>query len=75
MEDESIYINSYFNWNGNAIVTVIANDNMGRAIDVQEFQLIVFPNDAPQFGDLSALTAVGIDFSIPLSAFDIDMTQ
>ena len=73
-EDESIYINSYFNWNGNAIVTVIANDNMGRAIDVQEFQLIVLPvNDAPQFGDLSALTAVGIDFSIPLSAFDIDM--
>ena len=74
LEDDQLILNSYFNWNGTAVVTVIANDNMGRAIDIEEFQLNVFPvNDAPMFGNLFALTSVGIDFNIPVPAYDLDL--
>ena len=71
--DTVLYINSYFNWFGSATITVIASDNMGRAIDVEEFQLTVLPvNDAPYFDNLFALEGVGIEFELHLFAYDID---
>ena len=74
IEDTFIHINSYFNWNGSVIVTIIANDNMDRAIDIEEFQLIVLPvNDPPEFGELNELVGVGMNFNLPIVAYDIDM--
>ena len=75
IEDGSIHINSYFNWHDTVMVTVVANDNMGRAIDVEEFQVAVLPvNDVPEFiGELNGLVGVGIEFEFPLHGFDIDM--
>ena len=49
-EDGYLNIMSNLNWNGSTIVTVIINDNIGRAIDIEEFQLTVEPvNDLPEF--------------------------
>ena len=75
IEDGNIYLNSYFNWHDTVMVTVVANDNMGRAIDVEEFQLIVLPvNDTPEFiGEMHAVVGVGMDFEFHLEGFDIDM--
>jgi len=74
IEDTFIHINSYFNWNGSVIVTIIANDNMDRAIDIEEFELIVLPvNDPPEFGELNELVGVGMNFNLPIVAYDIDM--
>ena len=74
MIDTVLYLNSYFNWNGVATITVLVNDNMGRAVDVEEFQLTVLPvNDPPEFEELFALVGVGYDFEIPIFANDIDM--
>ena len=54
-------------------ITVIASDNMGRAVDVEEFQLTVLPvNDAPYFENLFALAGVDIEFELHLFAYDID---
>ena len=74
MIDTVLYLSSHFNWHGVATITVIVNDNMGRAVDVEEFQLTVLPvNDPPEFEDLFALVGVGSDFEIPIFANDIDM--
>ena len=74
MIDTVLYLNSNFNWYGTATITVLVNDNMGRAVDVEEFQLTVLPvNDPPAFEDLFALVGVGSNFEIPISANDIDM--
>ena len=71
--DTVLYINSHFNWFGSAIITVVANDNMGRAVDVEEFQLTVLPvNDAPYFENLFTLAGVDIEFELHLFAYDID---
>ncbi len=73
MVDTVLHISSHFNWNGSVTITVIANDNMGRAVDVEEFQLTVLPvNDAPYFDNLFALEGVGIEFELHLFAYDID---
>ena len=74
MIDTVLHLNSHFNWFGTATITVLVNDNMGRAVDVEEFQLTVLPvNDPPAFEDLFALVGVGFDFEIPIFANDIDM--
>ena len=75
VEDGHLNIMSYMNWNGSTIVTVIVNDNIGRAIDVEEFQLTVLPvNDLPEFEhNLNITVGVGIDFEFNLSAYDVDM--
>jgi hypothetical protein len=63
------------NWNGSTIVTVIVNDNIGRAIDIEEFQLTVEPvNDLPEFeNNLNVTVGVGIHFEFNLYANDVDM--
>ena len=75
IEEGYLHLNSYFNWNGVLEVTVTANDNEGRAIDVEVFQLNVLPvNDAPEFvGQMHALVGVGIDFEFALVGYDVDM--
>ena len=75
IEDGYLNIMSYMNWNGSTIVTVIVNDNIGRAIDVEEFQLTVQPvNDLPEFEhNLNITVGVGIDFEFNLYAYDVDM--
>ena len=73
IEDTILNINSYFNWSGFVDVTVLASDNMGRAVDIEEFSLTVLPvNDPPEFSQLHALVGVGIEFELPISASDID---
>ena len=72
--DGVIHINPYFNWNGSAFVTVYANDNMGRAVDVEEFSVTILPvNDPPEFADLYSLVGVGVDFDFILHATDVDL--
>jgi hypothetical protein len=73
IEDTTLYINSHFNWSGTVDVTVLASDNMGRAVDVEQFLLTVLPvNDPPEFGQLHALVGVGMDFELPIIVSDID---
>ena len=75
IEDGYLHITSNFNWYGTSLVTLIANDNMGRAIDVEEFQLTVQPlNDLPEFeNNLDVIVGVGVDFEFNLFAYDVDM--
>ena len=50
VEDTLLYIYAEENWNGMAEIIVVANDNMSRAMDVEQFMLTVTPvNDAPFF--------------------------
>ena len=50
VEDTLLYIYSEENWNGSVEIVVVANDNMSRATDVEQFTLTVTPvNDAPYF--------------------------
>ena len=74
-EDGYLNIMSNLNWNGSTIVTVIVNDNIGRAIDIEEFQLTVEPvNDLPEFeNNLNVTVGVGIHFEFNLYANDVDM--
>ena len=73
IEDEVLHLNSHFNWSGSVDVTVLASDNMGRAVDVEQFLLTVLPvNDPPEFDHLHALVGVGMDFELPVTASDID---
>ena len=62
------------NWHDTVVVTVVANDNMDRAIDIEEFQMIILPvNDPPEFGELNGLVGVSMNFELPLIAYDVDM--
>ena len=75
--DSALYIFSMENWHGSVTVTVVANDNMERAVDVEEFQLIVIPvNDAPFFSQtLNAVVGLDLEFSITLEGEDIDSEE
>ena len=43
VEDTLLYIYAEENWNGMAEIIVVANDNMSRAMDVEQFMLTVTP--------------------------------
>ena len=75
IEDGIIHLNSYMNWNGSDTITVIASDNMGRAVDVEEFEILVLPvNDLPEIGnELEEVVGVGVYFEFHLFGYDIDM--
>ena len=74
IEDNAIHIIPYFNWYGATLITLYANDNMDRAVDVQEFIVTVLPvNDPPEFGELYALVGLDMDFEIPIYVSDVDM--
>ena len=69
-----IQLNSYFNWHGTDIITIVANDNVGRAMDIQEFQITVYPvNDPPEIeNQLEQIIGVGLDFEFHLIGSDVD---
>jgi len=59
-------------WFGTGNVRIRVND--GQIATNDPFTLTVNPvNDAPVFGDLSALVGVGIEFQVPVQVFDVDM--
>lgn len=74
LSENYIELNSYFNWHGADVITIVANDNVGRAMDIQEFQITVHPvNDPPEIeNQLEEIIGVGLDFEFPLLGSDID---
>ena len=78
VEDTLLYIYAEENWNGMAEIIVVANDNMSRAMDVEQFMLTVTPvNDAPFFtmddftahGDITG----GVDHWVHAEDIDSDI--
>ena len=78
VEDTLLYIYAEENWNGAAEIVVVANDNMSRAMDVEQFMLVVTPvNDVPFFtmddftahGDITG----GIDHWVHAEDIDSDI--
>ena len=50
VEDTLLFITPDADWNGTAEIVVVANDNMSRASDVEEFTIdVIAVNDAPFF--------------------------
>jgi len=50
VDDTLLYITPDADWNGTAEIVVVANDNMSRASDVEEFTIdVIAVNDAPFF--------------------------
>ncbi len=59
-------------WFGTGNVRIRVNDGQIATNDL--FILTVNPvNDAPVFGNMSALVGVGIEFQVPVHVFDVDM--
>jgi hypothetical protein len=59
-------------WFGTGNVRIRVNDGQIATNDL--FILTVNPvNDAPVFGNMSALVGVGIEFQVPVQVFDVDM--
>ena len=78
VEDTLLYLHAEENWNGTAEIVVVANDNMSRAMDVEQFMLVVTPvNDAPFFtmDDFTAHGDVtgGIDHWVHAEDIDSDI--
>ena len=77
-DDTLLYIYAEEDWNGSAEIAVVANDNMSRATDVEQFMLTVTPvNDAPFFtmedftahGDITG----GVDHWVHADDIDSDI--
>ena len=59
VEDTLLYIIPDADWNGTAEIVVIANDNMSRASDVEEFTVDVVPVNDPPFFTIDHFHAMG----------------
>ena len=78
VEDSLLYIYAEENWNGSAEIVVVANDNMSRATDLEQFMLTVTPvNDAPFFTmeefTLSTDVTSGVDTWLEAEDIDSDI--
>ncbi len=59
-------------WHGSGTIRIRVQD--GQSTTREPFTLTVHPvNDAPVFGNLSALVGVGMEFQIPIHVSDVDM--
>ena len=59
VEDTLLYIIPDADWNGTAEIVVVANDNMSRASDVEEFTVEVVPVNDPPFFTMDHFHAMG----------------
>ena len=59
VEDTLLYITPDADWNGTAEIVVVANDNMSRASDVEEFTVEVVPVNDPPFFTMDHFHAMG----------------
>ncbi len=59
VEDTLLYITPDADWNGTAEIVVVANDNMSRASDVEEFTVEVIPVNDPPFFTMDHFHAMG----------------
>ena len=59
VEDTLLYIIPDADWNGTAEIVVVANDNMSRASDVEEFTVEVVPVNDPPFFTMDHYHAMG----------------
>ena len=59
VEDTLLYIIPDADWNGTAEIVVVANDNMSRASDVEEFTVEVVPVNDPPFFTIDHFHATG----------------
>jgi len=72
MGPDTLRMFSRNNWFGTGNVRIRVND--GQIATNDPFTLTVNPvNDAPVFGNLSALVGVGIEFQVPIHVYDVDM--
>ena len=59
VDDTLLYITPDADWNGTAEIVVVANDNMSRASDVEEFTVEVVPVNDPPFFTMDHFHAMG----------------
>ena len=59
VEDTLLHIIPDADWNGTAEIVVVANDNMSRASDVEEFTVEVVPVNDPPFFTMDHFHAMG----------------